>query len=229
MPVSMGDVSFNAGTTVHLNAGIYEINSLTLRGGAQIVIDSGPVIIKVAGQGQTTPIDLSGGGVSNPSLDPTQLQFVYGGSGNIKIDRRVPNVGPRLRAQCHDLADRRRGLLWLHLDRQVGGGDRRLQHQLRPAFAELRVDRRQPDDDVLQLANVLASAREPTGRKRAPAKNRTEHACPCLTGATACRRSLDAVAEGRNFRRSSATQGAIVRRPVIRCTTNKTSATTNST
>ena len=61
--VSMGNVSLNGGTTVHLNAGIYEINSLTLTGAAHIIIDSGPVIIKVAGQGQTTPIDLSGGGV----------------------------------------------------------------------------------------------------------------------------------------------------------------------
>ena len=83
--VSMGNVSLNGGTTVHLNAGIYEINSLTLTGAAHIIIDSGPVIIKVAGQGQTTPIDLSGGGVSNPSLDPTQLQFVYGGTGNVKV------------------------------------------------------------------------------------------------------------------------------------------------
>jgi hypothetical protein len=83
--VSMGNVSLNGGSTIHLNAGIYEINSLTLTGSAHIVIDSGPVIIKVAGQGQTTPIDLSGGGVSNPSLDPTQLQFIYGGTGDIKI------------------------------------------------------------------------------------------------------------------------------------------------
>ena len=83
--VSMGNVSLNGSTTVHLNAGIYEINSLTLTGAAHIIIDSGPVIIKVAGQGQTTPIDLSGGGVSNPSLDPTKLQFVYGGTGNVKV------------------------------------------------------------------------------------------------------------------------------------------------
>jgi len=83
--VSMGNVSLSGGTTVHLNAGIYEINSLTLTGAAHIVIDSGPVIIKVAGQGQTTPIDLSGGGVSNPSLDPTMLQFIYGGTGDVKI------------------------------------------------------------------------------------------------------------------------------------------------
>jgi hypothetical protein len=83
--VSMGDVSLTGSSIVHLNAGIYEINSLTLAGNSRIVIDSGPVIIKVSGQGVTTPIDLSGGGVSNPSLNPINLQFVYGGTGNIKV------------------------------------------------------------------------------------------------------------------------------------------------
>ena len=137
---------------------------------------------------------------------------------------RIPNGGPRLHAQRHDLARRlERGILWLHPDRQ-GGGNRRLQHQLRPAFAELRVDRRQPDDDELQLANVLAST---AGSYPARKKGRGETAHYRKT--RPCRRSLEAVAAGRNLRRASATQGAIVRRPVIRCTTNKTSATTNST
>ena len=83
--VQMGDISLTGSSIVHLNAGIYEINSLSLAGNSKIVIDSGPVIIKVSGQGVATPIDLSGGGVSNPSLDPTKLQFIYGGTGNIKI------------------------------------------------------------------------------------------------------------------------------------------------
>ncbi len=83
--VTMGNVELNANRTVHLNAGIYEINSLMLNGNATIVIDSGPVIFKVAGVGETTPISLSGGGVSNPSLDPTDLTFIYGGTGEVKI------------------------------------------------------------------------------------------------------------------------------------------------
>lgn len=83
--VSMGDVSLTGSSIVHLNAGIYEMNSLSLAGNSRIVIDSGPVIIKVSGQGVATPIDLSGGGVSNPSLDPTKLQFIYGGTGQVKI------------------------------------------------------------------------------------------------------------------------------------------------
>lgn len=83
--VQMGNVSLTGSSTVHLNAGIYEINSLSLAGNSRIVIDSGPVIFRIAGQGSATPLDLSGGGVSNPSLDPTQLQFIYGGTGQIKI------------------------------------------------------------------------------------------------------------------------------------------------
>jgi hypothetical protein len=61
------------------------VNSLLLNGGAKIVVDSGPVIFKIKGDGVNTPLDLSGGGISNASLDPTQLQFVYAGTGNIKI------------------------------------------------------------------------------------------------------------------------------------------------
>jgi hypothetical protein len=83
--VSMGNVSVGGNGILRVNAGIYEINSLTLTGNARIIVDSGPVIFRVAGQGQPTPIDLSGGGVSNPSLDPTQLQFLYGGTGEVKI------------------------------------------------------------------------------------------------------------------------------------------------
>ena len=81
----MRDVDLNGSSEVHLRAGIYEVSSLVLNGGAKIVVDTGPVIIKVKGQGVTTPLDLSGGGVSNPSMNPQNLQFVYAGTGNIKI------------------------------------------------------------------------------------------------------------------------------------------------
>ena len=83
--VSMGNVTLNGNAIVHLRAGIYEVNSLKLAGNSRIVVDSGPVIINVAGNGEATPLDLSGGGVANPSFDPTMLQFIYAGTGNIKI------------------------------------------------------------------------------------------------------------------------------------------------
>jgi hypothetical protein len=84
--IPMHDVDLNGSSELHLRAGIYEVNSLVLNGGAKIKVDSGPVIIKVKGDNPPTlPLDLSGGGISNPSLDPTMLQFVYAGTGDIKI------------------------------------------------------------------------------------------------------------------------------------------------
>ena len=88
--IPMRNVDLNGSSELHLRAGIYEVNSLVLNGGAKIVVDTGPVIIKVkgltpTGGTMTLPLDLSGGGVSNPSLDPTKLQFIYAGTGNIKI------------------------------------------------------------------------------------------------------------------------------------------------
>jgi len=84
--VQMGNIDMNGGAEVHLRPGIYEINSIKLTGNAKIVVDNGgPVIIKVKGQGETTPIDLAGGGVSNPSMDPSKLQFIYGGTGAVKV------------------------------------------------------------------------------------------------------------------------------------------------
>jgi hypothetical protein len=83
--IPMHTVDLNGTAEVHLRAGIYEVNSLVLNGGAKIKVDSGPVIIKVKGDGVATPLDLSGGGVSNPSMNPQNLQFIYAGTGNIKI------------------------------------------------------------------------------------------------------------------------------------------------
>jgi hypothetical protein len=76
----------NAGSVLHLSAGIYVVNSITMNGGATIVIDgAGPVVFKVAGVGQTTPVDFSGGAISNPSFNPTAMQVYYGGTGTVKL------------------------------------------------------------------------------------------------------------------------------------------------
>jgi hypothetical protein len=83
--VTMGNVSANGGAILHLNAGIYVVNSLSFNGGSTIVVDSGPVIFRVAGVGQTTPIDFSGGAVTNSTYDPSLMQIMYGGTGTIKL------------------------------------------------------------------------------------------------------------------------------------------------
>jgi hypothetical protein len=91
VPVQMGNVTMNALAEVHLNAGTYEVNTLSIAGNAKVYIDSGPVIFKVNGLDATgaeiaTPIDVNGGGVLNNSLNPQNLQFVYGGSGEVKLN-----------------------------------------------------------------------------------------------------------------------------------------------
>jgi len=90
-PCSYGDIQLSGQNTLTLQPGVYNINSISLSGQAQlqIVPDShgnyGPVIINVTGNGQSTPIDLSGNGISNPTLDPSLMQFVYAGTGTVNI------------------------------------------------------------------------------------------------------------------------------------------------
>jgi hypothetical protein len=83
--VTLGNVNANGGATIHLSAGIYVVNSLALNGGSTIVLDSGPVIFKVAGVGETTPIDFSGGAVTNSSYNASAMQIQYGGTGTLKL------------------------------------------------------------------------------------------------------------------------------------------------
>jgi Tfp pilus assembly protein PilX len=87
--IEMADLAMNGGDEVHLKAGTYNVNSITQNGGATLVIDSGPVIINIAGVGQTTPLKLNGGGIVNTSaaskFDPMNLQFIYAGTQELKL------------------------------------------------------------------------------------------------------------------------------------------------
>jgi Tfp pilus assembly protein PilX len=83
--VTMGNVSVPGQTVLHLSAGIYVVNSITMTGNSLIIVDSGPVIFKVVGDGDATPINLAGGDVSNPSFDPSNLQFIYGGTDLVRV------------------------------------------------------------------------------------------------------------------------------------------------
>ena len=84
--ITMGNVQMNANSVLHLNAGVYVMNSLKQNGGAQLVVDSGPVIIKIAGQSDSNPIVINGNGIANPSFNPQNLQFIYGGNGLAKLN-----------------------------------------------------------------------------------------------------------------------------------------------
>jgi hypothetical protein len=80
--------------TVHLSAGCYNINSLTENGGGTITVDSGPVVLNIAGTGQTTPIQLTGGGViNNAGWNPSTLQIMYGGSGTVNLKGGANAIG----------------------------------------------------------------------------------------------------------------------------------------
>lgn len=87
-----GDINLSGGKIVTLYPGTYNVNSISITGNAQLVVapdpvthQYGPVVINVTGNGNATPIDLEGNGISNPTYDPSMLQFVYAGNGTIKI------------------------------------------------------------------------------------------------------------------------------------------------
>lgn len=83
--LTLGNVTTNGSSVIHLKAGTYVVNSVTMSGNSKIIIDSGPVIVKVAGVNQTTPITITGQGLVNTSFQPTDLQFIYGGTGSVKL------------------------------------------------------------------------------------------------------------------------------------------------
>ncbi len=83
-----GDIDVGAGKTLVLTSGTYNINSITLAGGANVIIDPGPVMLNVQGDGipdAQTVVDFTGGTVTNASLDSSDLQIVYNGTGQIKL------------------------------------------------------------------------------------------------------------------------------------------------
>ena len=55
-------------------------------GRAAIIVDGpGRVVVNIAGVGETMPIDLNSGSVSNNSMNPSMLQVIYGGTGQVRL------------------------------------------------------------------------------------------------------------------------------------------------
>jgi hypothetical protein len=83
------NLSIGGGTTIHLSAGTYNINSLSVAGGSSLVIDSGPVILNIAGTnvtGTAAVVSFTGGStISNTAGRPSDLQMVYGGSQPVSL------------------------------------------------------------------------------------------------------------------------------------------------
>ncbi len=92
-PGNYGDIKVYG--TLHLTAGTYNINSITIEGGGAFYIDSGPVVLNVAGYSNDgdatsgymgTPIDFTGQAIAtNTGLDPSLFQITYAGTGTIKM------------------------------------------------------------------------------------------------------------------------------------------------
>ena len=80
------------------------INSIKINGNATVVI-LGNVVLNVVGSGETTPIDFTGGSVSNQNAidpvthlpvwtyDPSTFQVEYAGSGAVKLNGGAHMVG----------------------------------------------------------------------------------------------------------------------------------------
>ena len=87
LPGTYGNISVTAGGTITVAPGTYNINSISLAGNSNLVISpSGAVIFNVSGTGQGTPIDFSGGAITNASLIANNFLINYGGTGTVKID-----------------------------------------------------------------------------------------------------------------------------------------------
>ena len=99
-PCSYGDINVNGGAILTLYPGTYNINSLSEQGQGTIVIapdpvtgQYGPVVLNVTGNGQSTVVQLTGGGVTNPSYDPSLLQINYAGTGTISLKGGATSAG----------------------------------------------------------------------------------------------------------------------------------------
>jgi hypothetical protein len=93
-PGNYADIRLNAGGSLTLapNPGTscpctFNMNSLVLNGGAALLIPSGPVTLNIVGAGVATPLDLTGGSVTNSAgWNPDSFQILYAGSGNILMN-----------------------------------------------------------------------------------------------------------------------------------------------
>jgi hypothetical protein len=84
-PGTYGDLNVQTGNALHVSAGVYNVNSLTVNGGGSLVVDSGPVVLSVAGQSNAVPVDFTGGVLVNTNQDPGLLQIQYSGNGQVNL------------------------------------------------------------------------------------------------------------------------------------------------
>jgi hypothetical protein len=69
------------------NGGNYAVNSISMSGQSQIIVDNsgGPVNVYVQGGGSSAGVSITGQGLSNPSGIPGNFRIWYGGTGEVKL------------------------------------------------------------------------------------------------------------------------------------------------
>ena len=83
VPGTYGNLTVNG--TLTLAPGVYNINSLTMQGNGQIIVNPpGAVTLNVAGTGQATPLTIAGNGITDDTI-PNDFVINYAGTGNISI------------------------------------------------------------------------------------------------------------------------------------------------
>jgi hypothetical protein len=88
----LSEVTTNSNSTLVLKGGDYTFNSLSMEGQSKIIVypGTGDVRINIVGRnadGSTmaTPLKITGGGIVNTDFKPTELQFIYAGTGEIQL------------------------------------------------------------------------------------------------------------------------------------------------
>jgi len=85
VPGSYGDISITG--TLTIAPGTYNINSLSMTGNAQIVVNPpGAVTFNIGGTGtaQTNPLLIGGNGITDDAF-PNDFMINYGGTGTVQI------------------------------------------------------------------------------------------------------------------------------------------------
>jgi len=80
-PGSYHNIAVTGGATLTFSAGTYNVNSIALSGNSILTFNgTGQVVVNVAGNQVSQPLNFSGGSISNPSGIALNFQLIYGGS-----------------------------------------------------------------------------------------------------------------------------------------------------
>ena len=80
-PGNYGNITVSGNKTLTLSPGVYAINSISLTGNSVLTVSpSGQVILNLAGATGSSPIDFTGGSISNPSGKAANFELIYGGT-----------------------------------------------------------------------------------------------------------------------------------------------------